>query len=304
MIRVDLGTVNMIRVDLGTVNMIRVDLGTVNMIRVDLGTVNMIRVDLGTVNMIRVDLGSVNMIRVDLGTVNMIRVDLGMVNMIRVDLGTVNMIRIDLGTVNMIRVDLGTVNMIRVDLGTVNMIRVYLGTGSNPDPWKAGANNTTEGGGRKLNENKLLSKKNRIKLALSQLRINLVLETYGVWDRGLGTNSRHRMYAFTFELLQNCLCEMCGKKIQDNKKLGYATVDLASFVNVQAECQVDNFECRLVISFQELRRLLASEPMLFVILEGQDDIVELFGHNLDMTQNRNASLHIYSAYTGFKQSAK
>lgn len=30
-----------------------------------------------------------------------------------------------------------------------------------PDKWKEGAHNTTEGGGRKLNENKLLSKKNR-----------------------------------------------------------------------------------------------------------------------------------------------
>ncbi|XP_022803501.1 cysteine-rich PDZ-binding protein-like isoform X2 [Stylophora pistillata] len=31
-----------------------------------------------------------------------------------------------------------------------------------PDPWKSGARNTTEGGGRKVNENKLLTqKKNR-----------------------------------------------------------------------------------------------------------------------------------------------
>ncbi|RAL44853.1 hypothetical protein DM860_003612 [Cuscuta australis] len=29
-----------------------------------------------------------------------------------------------------------------------------------PDKWKEGAHNTTEGGGRKINENKLLSKKN------------------------------------------------------------------------------------------------------------------------------------------------
>uniref|UniRef100_A0A7N2N735 Cysteine-rich PDZ-binding protein n=1 Tax=Quercus lobata TaxID=97700 RepID=A0A7N2N735_QUELO len=33
-----------------------------------------------------------------------------------------------------------------------------------PDKWKAGASNTTEGGGRKINENKLLSKKSRYKL--------------------------------------------------------------------------------------------------------------------------------------------
>ncbi|XP_048447309.1 cysteine-rich PDZ-binding protein-like [Pyrus x bretschneideri] len=30
-----------------------------------------------------------------------------------------------------------------------------------PDKWKEGASNTTEGGGRKMNENKLLSKKKR-----------------------------------------------------------------------------------------------------------------------------------------------
>lgn len=30
-----------------------------------------------------------------------------------------------------------------------------------PDKWKDGARNVTEGGGRKINENKLLSKKNR-----------------------------------------------------------------------------------------------------------------------------------------------
>ncbi|KAH1190929.1 Cysteine-rich PDZ-binding protein [Glycine max] len=33
-----------------------------------------------------------------------------------------------------------------------------------PDKWKEGASNTTEGGGRKINENKLLSKKNRFVL--------------------------------------------------------------------------------------------------------------------------------------------
>lgn len=35
-----------------------------------------------------------------------------------------------------------------------------------PDKWKEGANNTTEGGGRKIGENKLLSKKNRYVLCL------------------------------------------------------------------------------------------------------------------------------------------
>ncbi len=33
-----------------------------------------------------------------------------------------------------------------------------------PDKWKEGASNVTEGGGRKINENKLLSKKQRYTL--------------------------------------------------------------------------------------------------------------------------------------------
>jgi len=33
-----------------------------------------------------------------------------------------------------------------------------------PDKWKEGASNTTEGGGRKINENKLLSKKTGVLL--------------------------------------------------------------------------------------------------------------------------------------------
>ncbi len=33
-----------------------------------------------------------------------------------------------------------------------------------PDKWKEGASNVTEGGGRKVNENKLLSKKQRYTL--------------------------------------------------------------------------------------------------------------------------------------------
>lgn len=36
-----------------------------------------------------------------------------------------------------------------------------------PDKWKEGASNTTEGGGRKINENKLLSKKNRSPIPFS-----------------------------------------------------------------------------------------------------------------------------------------
>lgn len=43
-----------------------------------------------------------------------------------------------------------------VDAGEKKLGKVIV-----PDKWKEGAHNTTEGGGRKINENKLLSKKNR-----------------------------------------------------------------------------------------------------------------------------------------------
>jgi len=42
-----------------------------------------------------------------------------------------------------------------------------------PDKWKEGASNTNESGGRKINENKLLSKKNRSALPPSSLPLPL-----------------------------------------------------------------------------------------------------------------------------------
>lgn len=43
-----------------------------------------------------------------------------------------------------------------------------------PDKWKEGASNTTEGGGRKINENKLLSKKKRLLFVLPFILFVLV----------------------------------------------------------------------------------------------------------------------------------
>lgn len=43
------------------------------------------------------------------------------------------------------------------------------------DKWKEGANNTTEGGGRKIGENKLLSKKNRCVSCLERIFITFDL---------------------------------------------------------------------------------------------------------------------------------
>ncbi|RRT67735.1 hypothetical protein B296_00038970 [Ensete ventricosum] len=61
-----------------------------------------------------------------------------------------------------------------------------------PDKWKEGASNTTESGGRKINENKLLSKKNRSLVSPSFLPSLL-----------------------RFRFL--CVCAMCGKQVLDTK---------------------------------------------------------------------------------------
>ena len=52
-----------------------------------------------------------------------------------------------------------------------------------PDKWKDGASNTTEGGGRKINENKLLSKKSRLHPLSLSLSLSLSLEDEFPWSR-------------------------------------------------------------------------------------------------------------------------
>ncbi|BAT94017.1 hypothetical protein VIGAN_08058300 [Vigna angularis var. angularis] len=62
-----------------------------------------------------------------------------------------------------------------------------------PDKWKEGASNTTEGGGRKINENKLLSKKNS-KLYTSQWETTHICDlTWRYWCQ---------------DFLHNCLCDV------------------------------------------------------------------------------------------------
>ncbi|CAL0316319.1 unnamed protein product [Lupinus luteus] len=51
-----------------------------------------------------------------------------------------------------------------------------------PDKWKEGASNTTEGGGRKINENKLLSKKNRCIILLYAFVFLLVCNILAMVD--------------------------------------------------------------------------------------------------------------------------
>ncbi|XP_041354014.1 cysteine-rich PDZ-binding protein-like [Gigantopelta aegis] len=84
-----------------------------------------------------------------------------------------------------------------------------LGKVITPDPWKTGARNTTEGGGRSVDENKALtSKKNR----------------YNPYSTSFGKcrickSSVHQVGS---HYCQGCaykkgICAMCGKKIIDTK---------------------------------------------------------------------------------------
>ncbi|KAJ7967643.1 cysteine-rich PDZ-binding protein [Quillaja saponaria] len=74
-----------------------------------------------------------------------------------------------------------------------------------PDKWKAGASNTTEGGGRKINENKLLSKKNR-------------WTPYGNTKCMICKQQVHQeaKYCHTCAYTKG-VCAMCGKQVLDTK---------------------------------------------------------------------------------------
>ncbi|XP_057536759.1 uncharacterized protein LOC130814646 [Amaranthus tricolor] len=74
-----------------------------------------------------------------------------------------------------------------------------------PDKWKAGASNTTESGGRKINENKLLSKKNR-------------WTPYGNTKCTICKQQVHQdaKYCHTCAYSKG-VCAMCGKQVLDTK---------------------------------------------------------------------------------------
>merc|ERR1712168_1691615 len=83
-----------------------------------------------------------------------------------------------------------------------------LGKVITPDPWKSGARNTTEGGGRKIGENKALtSKKNRF-------------SPYGSFEKcRICKCSVHQQGS---HYCQSCaykkgMCSMCGKQVTDTK---------------------------------------------------------------------------------------
>ncbi|XP_063868681.1 LOW QUALITY PROTEIN: cysteine-rich PDZ-binding protein-like [Scylla paramamosain] len=85
-----------------------------------------------------------------------------------------------------------------------------LGKVITPDTWKDGARNTTESGGRKINENKLLtSKKNRFNPCTVSLPRFAECRI-----------CRSKVHQPALNFCQGCaykkgICAMCGKKILD-----------------------------------------------------------------------------------------
>jgi len=84
-----------------------------------------------------------------------------------------------------------------------------LGKVITPDTWKAGARNTTEGGGRKVGENKLLTaKKNRFNPATTMFRECRICRTK---VHQAGSHYCHQC------AYKKGICAMCGVKILDTK---------------------------------------------------------------------------------------
>eukprot|EP00298_Acanthocystis_sp_HF-20_P005358 c15553_g1_i1.p1 GENE.c15553_g1_i1~~c15553_g1_i1.p1 ORF type:complete len:104 (+),score=33.02 c15553_g1_i1:25-312(+) len=85
-----------------------------------------------------------------------------------------------------------------------------LGTVICPDTWKSGARNTTESGGRKINENKLLSKKKRFTPMAASCKICRAQLHQG------GQYCQECSY-------KRGVCSMCGKQILDTKMYNQST---------------------------------------------------------------------------------
>ncbi|XP_055594711.1 cysteine-rich PDZ-binding protein [Uranotaenia lowii] len=85
-----------------------------------------------------------------------------------------------------------------------------LGKVITPDPWKAGARNTTEGGGRKINENKALT-------SAAKNRYNPMSATFAPCRI-----CKQKIHQAGSYYCQQCsykkgICAMCGKKLMDVK---------------------------------------------------------------------------------------
>uniref|UniRef100_A0A0K8TPZ9 Cysteine-rich PDZ-binding protein n=1 Tax=Tabanus bromius TaxID=304241 RepID=A0A0K8TPZ9_TABBR len=78
-----------------------------------------------------------------------------------------------------------------------------------PDPWKAGARNTNQPGGRKINDNKALTN--------SKLRFNPIGKEFAPCRI-----CRQKVHQIGSYYCQSCaykrgICAMCGKKLLDTK---------------------------------------------------------------------------------------
>ncbi|KAK9412092.1 cysteine-rich PDZ-binding protein [Crotalus adamanteus] len=92
-----------------------------------------------------------------------------------------------------------------------------LGTVITPDTWKDGARNTTESGGRKLNENKALTSK--------KARFN----PYGKNKFAICRICKSSVHQPGSHYCQGCaykkgICAMCGKKVLDTKNYKQTSV--------------------------------------------------------------------------------
>ncbi|XP_033619793.1 cysteine-rich PDZ-binding protein isoform X1 [Fukomys damarensis] len=96
-------------------------------------------------------------------------------------------------------------------------VKKKLGTVITPDTWKDGARNTTESGGRKLNENKALtSKKARF-------------DPYGKNKFSTCRICKSSVHQPGSHYCQGCaykkgICAMCGKKVLDTKNYKQTSV--------------------------------------------------------------------------------
>ncbi|XP_071832329.1 cysteine-rich PDZ-binding protein-like isoform X1 [Apostichopus japonicus] len=91
-----------------------------------------------------------------------------------------------------------------------------LGKVITPDPWKSGARNTTEGGGRRVGENKLLTGK--------KARFNPYTKEFKkcrICKQTVHQVGSHYCQACAYKV---GICAMCGKKILDTKKYKQTSV--------------------------------------------------------------------------------
>eukprot|EP00891_Asterochloris_glomerata_P002175 jgi/Astpho2/2175/e_gw1.00040.168.1_t len=95
-----------------------------------------------------------------------------------------------------------------------------------PDPYKAGSNNNTEGGGRKLNENKLLSSKNKWKptIAAKCQSCKSTLHQEAMYCQGCAYSKG--------------ICAMCGKQARASGDAVLFDTNIIQYYSTPACCLV------------------------------------------------------------------